>query len=219
MAQTAAAASATDWAQETEQRLLDAALPLAEVLGWTPALVRRAAKDCGLSNADAELLLPHGPRDLAALLAARHDAAALASLATVDPKTLKIRERIERAVEARLEASAADGAAARRLTGFLALPMNAPLGLRLLWTSADSLWRWAGDTATDENHYSKRAILAGILAAALPIRLHQDRDAARRFVLARVDNVMRFESWKAALPRSDLMAQAAGFLGQLRYRR
>ena len=27
-----------------------------------------------------------------------------------------------------------------------------------------AIWRWAGDTATDVNHYTKRALLAGILA-------------------------------------------------------
>ena len=43
-----------------------------------------------------------------------------------------------------------------------------PLGLRLAWESADALWRWAGDTATDENHYSKRVLLAGILSAPWP---------------------------------------------------
>jgi chemotaxis protein methyltransferase CheR len=53
-----------------------------------------------------------------------------------------------------------DDAAVRRWAGFLALPFNLPLALRLLWESADALWRWAGDTATDENHYSKRAILS-----------------------------------------------------------
>ena len=35
--------------------------------------------------------------------------------------------------------------------------------LKLAWESADHLWRWAGDEATDWNHYSKRTILSGIL--------------------------------------------------------
>ena len=79
------------------------------------------------------------------------------------------------ACEARLDAALADEAAVRRWTGFLALPANLPLGLRLAWASADCLWRWAGDTATDENHYSKRAILAAVLGSTLAVRLSGDR--------------------------------------------
>ncbi|MGI8840897.1 MAG: COQ9 family protein, partial [Caulobacteraceae bacterium] len=158
---------APDWAEETEARLLAAALLHAPRLGWTSRLVAAAARDIGLTVPEAELLLPHGPRDLAALLAARHDRRALVSLASLDPAALKVRERIRRGVLARCDAALEDEAATRRWVGFLSLPANLPLGLRLAWASADALWRWAGDTATDENHYSKRALLAEILISTL----------------------------------------------------
>ena len=35
---------------------------------------------------------------------------------------------------------------------------------RLGWRTADTLWRAAGDTATDLNQYSKRATLGAMLA-------------------------------------------------------
>src|SRR5690606_30596214 len=143
-----------DWADQAEQRLLGAALPHAG-LGWNARLVAAAARDAGLSGADAELVLPNGARDLAALLSRRHDAAAMNALSAIDPATLKIRERIARGVHARLEAAAGDQDAARRCAAFLALPPQASLAARLVWASADGIWRWAGDVATDENHYSK----------------------------------------------------------------
>ena len=62
------------WADEIEQVLLDAAIARAPKLGWTDRLVAAAAKDAGLTLGEAELLLPNGPRDLAALLARRHAA-------------------------------------------------------------------------------------------------------------------------------------------------
>src|SRR5215472_14164963 len=86
--------SVADWASDTEARLLTAALDHAEVLGWTSRLLAAAARNVGLTAAEAELLLPEGPRDLAALLARRDDAAALEALTAVDPAALKIRERI-----------------------------------------------------------------------------------------------------------------------------
>src|SRR5262245_52259034 len=119
--------TAADWASETEQKALDAALGLIPAKGWTQAMALEAGRAAGLSDGETRLLLPHGPADLAALLSRRHDAAALAALAGTDPASLKIRERITRAVEARLDTACADEASVRRWTGFLALPPNMAL--------------------------------------------------------------------------------------------
>jgi ubiquinone biosynthesis protein COQ9 len=206
-----------DWAEEAERRLLTAALDHAEAIGWNRRLVAAAARDVGLTLAEAELLLPEGPRDLAALLARRDDAGALAALKATDPAALKIRERIRTGVLARTDAAADHGGVTRRWMGFLALPPNAALGLRLLWASADSLWRWAGDTATDENHYSKRALLAEILLSTLAIRLTTDAEAAASHLDRRIDAVMTFERWKGRLRVTDAATQVARALGRLRY--
>lgn len=210
---------AQDWAAQTEQALLDQALKLVPAHGWTRRTVVLAGEALGMSAGEVELLLPHGPADLAALLSRRHDARALGALADVDAHSLKIRERIRRAVEARLDAAGADEPATRRWTGFLALPQNLALGSRLAWESADGLWRWAGDTATDENHYSKRAILAGILTAALAVRLSSGRGAAMAFVERRIENVMAFETWKGStdLRPSQWAMSLAHVLGRARY--
>jgi len=205
------------WAREAEDRVLTEALNLAPVHGWTRILVREAAKAAGLSAADGELLLPNGPADLAVLLARRHDERALTALDGVDPAALKIRARIRAAVEARLTASAGDDVALRRWAGWLALPHHLPMAAKLLWESADRLWRWAGDTAVDENHYSKRAILAGILAGATAIRLQSGHAAAMAFVDARIANVMAYETWKAGLGPHTALHDIATALGKLRY--
>ena len=206
-----------DWADRMEQAVLDAALPLAPALGWNGRLVRAACAANGLSRGDEELLLPNGARDLAALLSRRHDARALATLAATPVETLKIRERIARAVSARMEAGAADLEATRRCAGFLALPTNADLGLTLVWESADHLWRWAGDTATDWNHYSKRAILSAILIPALTMRWFDGRDAAEGFVARRIENVMAFEKWKAGKDFEGPGRRLTKVLSRLRY--
>jgi len=215
------APDAEGWARQAEQRLLEEALNLAPLHGWTRAMVAAAGKAAGLSAGETELLLPHGPADLAALLSRRHDARALTILNDTDPLALKVRERIARAVEARLDAAAQDETATRRWMGWLALPQNAPLAARLAWESADLLWRWAGDAAIDENHYSKRALLAGILTGGLAIRVASGRAAASTFADRRIEDVMRFERFKAASPLRpyDLLAGAAAALGRMRYGR
>ena len=210
-----------DWIAAAEDRMLEAAIRLAPVEGWTLHLVARAGREAGFSEGETELLLPRGPADLAALLSRRHDRRALQALQGIDPVGLRVRERISRALEARIDAAGADEGALRRMTGWLALPLNLALGGRLAWESADALWRWAGDTATDENHYSKRALLAGILSGAIAIRLSSSRGAAIRFAERRIDDVMRFEAWRAKsrLRPEAMLRSVAATLGRVRYGR
>lgn len=206
-----------DWGDRMEQAVLDAAILRAPIMGWNSRMVRAACEDNGLSLGDQELLLPNGARDLAALLSRRHDDRALATLAELDVASLKIRERIARAVSARLEAGAQDLEATRRCAAFLALPTNADLGLKLAWESADHLWHWAGDTATDWNHYSKRTILSGILIPAMTMRWFDGREAADAFVSRRIDNVMAFEKWKAGKDFDAPLRKVTEVLSRMRY--
>ncbi len=208
-----------DWADAAEARVLDAAIRLAETRPWDCSLVLAAAVSTGMSEADVELLLPGGARDLAALLSRRHDAHALQRLSVIDAQTLRVRERVRIAVEARIEAAMVDEAAVRRASLYLARPANANLALRLAWESADGLWRWAGDASTDENHYSKRMILAGVMISTLAARLSLGRERATAYLVARIGDVMAFERFKAGLPRaSEGLSGLAALLGRLRYR-
>ena len=210
-------AESGDWAAEAEGRVLAAALRLAPSEGWTWRMAYAAGAAAGFSAGETELLLPSGPRDLAALFSRACDAAAMIALADVDPTALKIRQRIRQGALARVDAAMAHEAATRRCAGFLALPTNAALGLRLVWESADAIWRWAGDRATDENHYTKRALLAGILASTLLVRLTAGQAAAETHLDRRIEGVMRFERLKGRLGRLQPGAWTAGALGRLRY--
>ena len=102
------------------------------------------------SAAEGELLLPDGPRDLAALLARRHDRRALEALANTDPAALKVRERIRFGVLARLEGAMQDEAAVRRWAGFLALP--APLRRAIRAGRADCFECYLGASSRSTRH-------------------------------------------------------------------
>jgi len=208
---------ADDWAVRTESRLLVEAQRLAPDMGWTWRTAWAAGAAIGMSRGETELLVPAGPRDLAALHSRACNTAALAALAAVDPVGLKVRERIRRGVFAWLDAAVETEAAARRWAGFLALPTHAALGLRLAWESADVLWIWAGDRATDENHYSKRALLAGILIGTLMVRLADGQAPAEAHLDRRIEGVMNFERLKGRLGRLRLGDWTAAILGRLRY--
>ena len=81
----------------------------------------------------------------------------------------------------------------------------------------DLIWRWAGDTATDENHYTKRAILSGILIQVTALDLQLGRVEALAALDARIQNVMDFEKWKAGFKPSDLAKDLAGALARVRF--
>ncbi len=55
--------------------------------------------------------------------------------------------------------------AVRRGLSFLALPVNAPLGAKLLYRTVDDIWYAAGDRAADFSFYTKRGLLAGVVAS------------------------------------------------------
>lgn len=200
-----------------EQAVLDSALEKAPALGWSRPMVRAACQANGLSLGDEELLLPNGPRDLAVLLWRRHDDQAMALLNAIDPASLKIRQRIAQGIETRLEVAMAHPEAEKKAAGFMALPIHADLSLKLTWATADQIWRWAGDTATDWNHYSKRAILSGILIPAMTLRLFDGKDASDAFVAARIENVMSFEKWKAGKDFDAPLRKVGDLLSSLRY--
>lgn len=206
-----------DWAASMEQAVLDSALEKAPTLGWSRAMVRAACQASGLSRGDEELLLPNGPRDLAVLLWRRHDDQAMALLNAIDPASLKIRQRIAQGIETRLEVAMAHPEAEKKAAGFMALPIHADLSLKLTWATADQIWRWAGDTATDWNHYSKRAILSGILIPAMTLRLFDGKAASDAFVAARIENVMAFEKWKAGKDFDAPLRKVGDLLSGLRY--
>jgi ubiquinone biosynthesis protein COQ9 len=113
---------------------------------------------------------------------------------------MKVRDRIAAAVLTRLEILKAHKEAARRAAAFLMLPMNAALGASLLYRTVDAMWRAVGDTSTDFNFYTKRAILVGVYSATLMRWFNdagEDGAATREFLSARIENVMQFEKFKA----------------------
>jgi len=134
---------------------------------------------------------------------------------------LKIRERIRTLVAFRLEAVADIDEAVRRALAIMAMPQNAPRALRLGWDSADLMWRLAGDRATDYNHYTKRAILAGLYSSTLAVFVNDDSEGKEdtyAFLDRRIEGVMKFEKVKAQFLGGDReLPSLTRFLGRLRY--
>ena len=200
------------------------ALPVGENAvfdGWTAAAVNSAAGQLGIDPAQARLAFPKDP---AAMIEAWIDGVDAAMTAHFTPEiiaAMKVRDRIRAMIWFRLETTAPAREASRRALAILAMPQNVALALRTNWRSADLMWRLAGDTATDYNHYTKRLTLSAVYTATLLAWLDDDSEGfadTAAFLDRRLNDVMRFEKWKGewrgnAIRRPSL----ARFLGRLRY--
>ncbi len=187
---------------DEKRAILATALDEAAVQGFSDGLVAVATQKAGLTAAQGVLAFPNGGVDLAAFFIREGTREMSAALAEIDMPALKIRERITRAVLVRLEIDAPHKVAATRAFDLLACPAHAGLAARLLGETADAMWRAAGDTDTDGNFYSKRAILCSIYAATRLVWLSDDSpdmQATKSFLDNRIANVMQFEKGKAQL--------------------
>lgn len=192
--------------------------------GWNEIALMAAAEMAGADVDVAKLAFPKGPGQAMDMIEAwitSVDQAMEEAWPAEKLAELKIRERIRTLVAFRLEAVEHIDEAVRRAMAIMAMPQNAPRAFKLGWRSADIMWRLAGDTATDYNHYTKRAILAGIYSATLAVFVNDDSDGKEKtyaFLDRRIDGVMKFEKVKAQFLGSDReMPSLTRFLGRLRY--
>lgn len=189
--------------------------------GWSDAALVAAAEMTGADIDVARLAFPGGAMDMIAAWIGTVDLAMAEALPPEKLATMKIREKIAALVLARLDAIAGREEALRRATAIMAMPQNVVRAGKLGWASADKMWRMAGDTATDYNHYTKRAILSSIYAATLAVFASDESEGkadTRAFLDRRIDGVMRFEKAKAQLLKGDdEHFSVTRFLGRLRY--
>ena len=189
--------------------------------GWSEAAVDAAAEAAGIEPALARFAFRDGAMEMIEAWIARTDADMARAFPAGWTEGVSIRERIRRLVQFRLDAVAHQREALRRALAIMAMPQNAAGALRRGWRTTDAMWRLAGDTAVDYNHYTKRTILAGIYAATLAVFVNDSSDDfadTRAFLDRRIEGVMRFEKAKARIVRPEAERfSMVRLLGRLRY--
>lgn len=204
-------------------RILETFPAHAARLGWTDAALKAACEDFQLSEGEAALACPRGAADLFDAFADRADQAMLEALGELDLGAMRIRDKVKAAVQLRLEAQVPYKEAARAMTRAITRPDRTPEATRIVWRTADRIWRALGDTSMDENFYTKRAILSGVLASTYArwfADTSPDHSETWTFLDARIENVMQFEKFKARLkPISERVQEAVGIAARFRYGR
>jgi len=189
--------------------------------GWSRAAVDSAAKQLGVDPVQARLAMPKTQSGLIDVYIQEVDRALEAYFTPERLAGMKIRAKIRSLVWKRLEIMGPAREAVRRALAILAMPQNLPLALRISWRTADRMWRVAGDTSTDFNHYTKRMTLGAVYASTLLVwlddRSEEWADTAA-FLDRRIDDVMKIEKLKAEWRgSSERRLSVSRFLGRLRY--
>ncbi len=192
----------SDTLADIRKNILAALLPNVAFDGWTNKTLARAAVDAGYDAVTAKRAFPRGPSQALDYFSKDTDRRMVEALEAKDLPSMRIRERVTCAVRTRLDLLAPHKEAVRRAVAFEALPGNAPGALKSVYRTVDAMWHAAGDTATDWNFYTKRALLAGVYTSTVLIWLgDQSEDCTETwaFLDRRIEDVMRIEKAKAKL--------------------
>lgn len=179
---------------DLEKRLIDSVAAQAAFDGWSDEALQMACEEQEVDFAVASEIFPNRPLDL--LIAHSHagDLKLVETLAGQDWfETQKVRDKIKTLVMTRFDQNLHLREAIRRGTSILSMPQNAPAGTKALARTVDTMWNLAGDTATDYNRYTKRALLGGVYSSSLLVWLNdtsEDMSATDAFVTRRIENVL-----------------------------
>ena len=189
--------------------------------GWSDTAVHAAADEAGVDRDVAKLAFKDNAIDMIDAWIDSVDLELAHRLPAEKLAAMKIRDRITALLATRLDIMAPDRESLRRAMAIMAMPQNLVRSAKIGWRSADRMWRLAGDTASDFNHYTKRMTLSAVYASTLSVFVNDDSDNfadARAFLDRRIDNVMQFEKVKfQAKQRQEYVPSLSRFIGRLRY--
>lgn len=180
---------------EIKDEILMAALDDAAFDGWSWSLVQDATEKAGHPREMALAVFPDKLNGVLRYFSNWADTQMLDRLSDIDPDSMRIRDRIRLAVQTRLSVLKDHKEAVRYSTSHFINPLQKPVAAKMVWASADAMWKWAGDTSTDYNKYTKRTLLSGVLTSTMIAWMNDDTDdmsKTLRFLDARIENVMQF---------------------------
>jgi ubiquinone biosynthesis protein COQ9 len=167
--------------------------------GWNDKTLEKASEKAGFKENYCYILFPNGISDVVDSFQDAVSEHMLTEIANSDFKNLKIREKIESLVMARITYFDRNKHSIHQLVKYYATPFHKFQGAQHLAKAADTMWYAAGDKATDLNYYSKRALLSMVYSSSLLYWLGDDsKDSAetRAFVKRRIEDVMKIEKAK-----------------------
>jgi ubiquinone biosynthesis protein COQ9 len=199
------------------QAILTQALKHAPFEGWTPSMLEHAARDAGYQPFDTQRFLSGGIAELLAYFSSESDAQMAQDAGSLSLASMKVHHRIMAIISARLKRNLVHREAIRRAMAYYALPLNAPSGMQVLYKTLDEIWYLAGDTSTDFNFYTKRALLAPVFTSTVLFWLDdksEDQKDTLAFLERRLKDVLKIQTFRKSVEAtvSEFMKSPFGFL-------
>ncbi len=207
--------SETDKELGEKQALLAAILEHVPFDGWSLQAMVAAERDLDLPPGTARRLFMGGPKEVLEFSSAQADLRMLEALAKEDLSKLRIHRRIALAVRLRLEQDASNREAVARAVSYLALPGHHVLAAKCLYATVDCMWHGIGDTSTDFNFYSKRALLAGVVSSTVLYWLQDESEGFKEswaFLDRRINDVLKIQKVRGRVER---LAGRLPFVGRI----
>jgi ubiquinone biosynthesis protein COQ9 len=182
--------------------LLKYILLLVPFEGWTEHALKEAGKKAGLDAIQIKRCFPKGPIDAIQAFYTACDEDLAHAFSTEALAKLRMPERIEKLIDARLHYWQQHRESLRRAQAVHALPWNIPQSYKLLYGSVDQMWKLAGDHSTDFSFYTKRLTLATLYSSTLLFWLNDNSEHykdTKEFLKRRLKNIGDFGKWKKNL--------------------
>jgi ubiquinone biosynthesis protein COQ9 len=162
--------------------------------GWSWEGVQAAVVQCGHPEEMADAVFPEKLNDVLIHFSHWADRQMMEALEKLNSDEMRVRDRVAKAVELRLRALLPYKDCVQAAAGYWARPLKKIEAGKIVWRLADKIWIWAGDTATDYNHYTKRALLSGVIASTTLYWLNDQSENMSdtvAFLDRRIENVLK----------------------------
>ena len=208
---------------DARRAILHQALLSAPFDGWSRKTLERAISNSGIEPGIAKDAFPGEIKELLNFFMAEADRQMTEEATAQGLDQGPIRKRIGGIIRIRLEQLTPHREAIRRALALHLLPGRAPDAAVGLWRTVDAIWHIAGDSSTDFNYYTKRALLAAIYGATVLRWLDDESESyidTWNFMERRIAGSMRIQKFKdRAQKAASTLPNPLSPLRRLRYGR
>ncbi len=179
--------------ERERKTILNRALIDIENSGFNEKMLLNAAKNCKISEGKLGRLFPEGIFELKQYYFSKIDEQMLQKIKTQNYENIRVRDKIFNGVLIRLELFKKNKTSIKYI--FVSESSNPIKSLKHLWRTSDLIWKSAGDSSTDYNHYTKRLLLSWVYITTL-ICWFNDKSRnindTKLFLNRRIDEVLEF---------------------------
>ena len=179
--------------ERERKTILNRALIDIENSGFNEKMLLNAAKNCKISEGKLGRLFPEGIFELKQYYFSEIDEQMLQKIKTQNYENIRVRDKIFNGVLIRLKLFKKNKTSIKYI--FVSESSNPIKSLKHLWRTSDLIWKSAGDSSTDYNHYTKRLLLSWVYITTL---IYWFNDKSRNindtklFLNRRIDEVLEF---------------------------